>query len=232
MPDIQSLKDRLEELLVKSSESGDFSSAIDDLLKIAEQTKDNPIVCFYLGLLLVRIKNYQSGIRYLEIAKSGVLDPGQKLKCLIFLGKAYADVQAFSKAERAFREALQTGADEPAAYSALGVVFYERNMTQQAVDALKKALELDPKYASAINNLGYIFIDANQDIDQGLDLCRYAVELDSTNPVYRDSFAYALMTHGKYEAAKKELETALSLDPNNKLILSRMKELEKILGVK
>ncbi|MGL4561859.1 MAG: hypothetical protein ACRCV0_06205, partial [Brevinema sp.] len=130
----------LEELVSKSADDGDFNAVVDQLLELSEKNNQNPMVSLYLGLVLVRMKNYQSGIRYLEQAKNADLDPGQKLRCMIFLGKAYADVKAFSKAERSFREALQTGVEEAGAYSALGAVFFERNMIDQAIDALKKAL--------------------------------------------------------------------------------------------
>ncbi len=217
----------LEDILSQSTDTGNYEVAIDQLANMLEQDPENGLVSFYLGLLLVRVQNYQRGIRYLELARSSPLDLGQKFRCLIFLGKAYADVKAFSKAERAFREALQTGVPEPGAYSALGAVFYERNMTNQAIDALRKALDIDPSYASAINNLGYILIETKKDIEEGMTLCRKAVELDPKNPAYRDSLARALMESSSYDEAKLELENALEIDPDNLLITKRMKELLK-----
>lgn len=217
----------MDELLAECSESGDYTNAIDKLLLILESSPDDAMVCFYLGLVLVRVKNYQSGIRYLEQAKTAKLDPGQRLRCLVFLGKAYADVKAFSKAERAFREALQTGVPEPGAYSALGAVFYERNMINQAIDALNKALDIDPNYAGAINNLGYILVDTKQNIEEGIRLCQKAVALEPQNPAYRDSLGKALMDNDYFAEAKIEIEKALELSPNNKVILARAKELQQ-----
>ena len=199
----------LEDILSQSTDTGNYEVAIDQLANMLEQDPENGLVSFYLGLLLVRVQNYQRGIRYLELARSSPLDLGQKFRCLIFLGKAYADVKAFSKAERAFREALQTGVPEPGAYSALGAVFYERNMTNQAID------------------LGYILIETKKDIEEGMTLCRKAVELDPKNPAYRDSLARALMESSSYDEAKLELENALEIDPDNLLITKRMKELLK-----
>jgi len=215
----------MDNLLIECANSSDYTKAIDKLLLILESTPEDAIVCFYLGLVLVRVKNYQSGIRYLEQAKNAKLDPGQRLRCLIFLGKAYADVKSYSKAERAFREALQTGVPEPGAYSALGAVFYERNMVNQAVDALKKALEIDPDYAGAINNLGYILVETKKNIEKGISLCQKAVELDPSNPAYRDSLGKALMDNNRLDEAKIEIKKALELSPENKVIIARLKEL-------
>lgn len=219
----------LEEILSQSADSGNYNKAIDNLLDLWSQTPENSMISFYLGLLLVRVKNYQSGIRYLEQAKNAKLDPGQRLRCLIFLGKAYADVKAYSKAERTFREALQTGVLEPGAYSALGAVFYERNMINQAIDALKKALDIDPEYVSALNNLGYILVDSKRDIEKGIQLCRKAVELEPNNPTYRDSLGQALIENKSYEKAKIELEKALELSPNNEIIIKRLKNLLRLI---
>lgn len=224
----RNLNEEMEKLLNQCAETGDYNKAVDELLIYLEKMPDNPLICFYLGLVLVRLKNYQSGIRYLEQAKNAKLDPGQKLRCLVFLGKAYADVKAYSKAERAFREALQTGVPEPGAYSALGVVFYERSMVNQAIDALKKALEIDPNYPGALNNLGYILIETKKDISEGIRLCTQAVQLDPNNPAYRDSLGKALMDNGFYEEAKAELEKAFELAPDNEIVAGHLYELKKL----
>ena len=219
------LVNKLEELLATSAETGDYTETVKQLTEMYEENPAEDVYSFYLGLLLVRTKNYQSGIRYLEQAKNAKLDPGQKLRCLVFLGKAYADVKAFSKAERAFREALQTGVPEPGAYSALGAIFYERNMVNQAIDALKKALEIDPNYVGAINNLGYILVETKKDMAEGVVLCRKAVQLDPDNPAYRDSLGKALFDNKLYEEAKEELEIAMKLAPNNETIIRRYEKI-------
>ncbi len=225
------LVNKLEELLSTSAETGNYTDTVKLLTDMFEMNPTESLYSFYLGLVLVRTKNYQSGIKYLEQAKNAKLDPGQRLRCLIFLGKAYADVKAYSKAERAFREALQTGVPEPGAYSALGAIFYERNMVNQAIDALRKALEIDPNYVGAINNLGYILVETKKDIAQGVSLCRKAVKLDPENPAYRDSLGKALFDNKLYDEAKEELEIAMKLSPNNEIIIKRYKSvLEKMEG--
>lgn len=217
----------LEDLVAQTANSGNYMEAVDQLLDLLEKNNQNPLVAFYLGLILVRMKNYQSGIRYLELAKNAPLDPGQRLRCLIFLGKAYADVKAFSKAERAFREALQTGVLEPGAYSALGAIFFERNMVKQAIDALKKALEIDPQYPGALNNLGFILIETKKDIVEGINLCKKAVEIEPNNPAYRDSLAKAYMANSSYQDAYEQVLLAEKLDPQNVTIITRKKEILK-----
>lgn len=216
---------QLEDILAKSASSGKYEEAINQFMQFHEANPKEALFSFYLGMLMVRTKNYHGGIRYLEQAKNAKLDPGQKLRCLVFLGKAYADVKAYSKAERAFREALQTGVPEPGAYSALGAVFYERNMINQAIDALNKALDIDPNYAGAINNLGYILVESKKDVEKGISLCRKAVSLDPENPAYRDSLGKALIHLKLYNEAQTELEIAMKLSPANDIIMKRYKEL-------
>ncbi len=223
---MEPIVDRLEDILSDSATSGNYDQAIKVLTELYENNISEPVYSFYLGLLMVRTKNYQKGIRYLEQAKNAKLDPGQRLRCLVFLGKAYADTKAYSKAERAFREALQTGVPEAGAYSALGAVFYEREMINQAIDALNKALEIDPNYAGAINNLGYILVETKKNVDKGLSLCRKAVELDPENPAYRDSLGRALISAKMYKEAKDELEIAMKLSPDNEVIVDRYNEVQ------
>ncbi|MGL4388379.1 MAG: tetratricopeptide repeat protein [Brevinema sp.] len=217
----------LEDLVAQSADRGDFNTALDQLLELFEKHDENPMISLYLGLVLVRMKNYQSGIRYLEQAKQAELDPGQKLRCLVFLGKAYADVKAFSKAERAFREALQTGVEEAGAYSALGAIFFERNMIDQAIDALQKALDIDPNYAGALNNMGFILCQSKKNIKDGVEYCKKAVDLDPKNPAYRDSYAMSLLVNGMYRDASDQIAIAEQLDPRNTVILAHKKEILK-----
>lgn len=223
------LTKQLEQLLVQGSDTGNYKIIVDKLTFMLEDNPTEPLYHLYLGLMLVRSQQYQSGIRHLEQSKSAKLDPGQRLRCLVFLGKAYADVRAYSKAERAFREALQTGVPEPGAYSALGAVFYERNMINQAIDALKKALEIDPNYAGALNNLGYILVETKKNIAEGINLCRRAVELDPQNSAYRDSLGKALIDSKQYEDAREELQKAIELDPENETISQRFEDLQKLM---
>lgn len=218
---------KLEEILNDSAQSGDYNKAIEKYLSLLEANPENKTIYFYLGLVMVRVGNTQNGIRYLEMAKSILLDPGQRFRCLIFLGKAYADSKAFSKAERVFREALQTGIPEPGAYSALGAVFYERSMVDQAIDALRKALEIDPDYPGALNNLGYILTETQRNIEEGISLCTKAVELDPKNPAYRDSLGKSLMTGGFFEEAELEFQKAMELFPDDKIIAEHILELRK-----
>ncbi|MGL4393697.1 MAG: tetratricopeptide repeat protein [Brevinema sp.] len=217
----------LEDLVAQGADAGDFNSALDQLLELFEKHDEHPLISLYLGLVFVRMKNYQSGIRYLEQAKEAELDPGQRLRCQVFLGKAYADVKAFSKAERAFREALQTGVEEAGAYSALGAIFFERNMIDQALDALKKALDIDPNYPGALNNLGFILSQSKKDIAKGIESCKRAIDLDPKSAAYRDSYAMALSSNGMHKDALDQIEIAEKLDPQNIIILGHKKEILK-----
>lgn len=221
----QELLTRLEGILSDSARSHNYQQAANDYILLLEKNPEAPIIYFYLGLIMVRMKNIQNGIRYLEQAKAANLDPGQRFRCLIFLGKAYADIKAYSKAERAFREALQTGIPEPGAYSALGAVFYERSMVQQSIDALRKALEIDPNYAGALNNLGYILVETKKDIEEGIRLCAKAVEIEPQNPAYRDSLGKALMAASHFHEAEKEFQKAMEIAPDDKIVAQHIIEL-------
>ncbi|MGL5254700.1 MAG: tetratricopeptide repeat protein [Brevinema sp.] len=223
----QSLVSKLELILSESAQNGTYGNAIDRYLQLLEDNPEAVIIYFYLGLVSIRLNNVTNGIRYLEMARSAELDMGQKFRCLIFLGKAYADVKAYSKAERMFREALQTGVPEPGAYSAIGAIFYERSMIDQSIDALRKALDIDPNYPGALNNLGYILVETKRNVEEGIRLCTKAVEVDAKNPAYRDSLGKALMAAGYYTEAEEQLKKALELSPEDNIVAEHLVELRQ-----
>lgn len=217
----------MENLLSEAAQTGLYESGITRLTNSLNEDPENESLSFYLGLLHLKNADSVRGIEYLEKARHLDLDPGQRLRCLVFLGKAYADSGSYAQAERAFREALQTGISDPSPYSALGAVFYARKMVDQALDALEKALKIDPNYPGALNNLGYILIETQHDIERGFALCRKAVELDPNNFAYRDSLGKALIEQGWYKEAKVELRKALELSPDNISVKTHLEELKQ-----
>lgn len=215
----------MESLLFQAVRTGQYKTMISRFMTYLNEDLHNDVIYFYLGLLYVKTGDSNQGVECLEKARKSGLDLGQRLRCLIFLGTIYADLGSYAQSERALREALQTGISDPSPYSALGAVFYARNMVDQALDALEKALKIDPEYPGALNNLGYILIETKHDTTRGLMLCRKAVELDPNNYAYRDSLGKALVVHGQYKEAEKEFEKGLKLAPNNSFLIQNLKDL-------
>ena len=95
-------------------------------------------------------------------------------------------------------------------------MLYAQGSTTEAIETLKKALEIDPSNANALNSLGFIYGEESLDFPRGIQMCRQAVELNPRNPAYLDSLGWVLYRAGDLAEAKASLRRALDLAPGNR----------------
>jgi len=84
---------------------------------------------------------------------------------------------------------------------------------EQAHHLLHKALEMDPDFAPALNNLAYLHARSHE-FDEALeDIDRYAALLPK-EPNPQDSYGEILRMTGRFEASLDHYRAALAIDPN------------------
>jgi len=126
-------------------------------------------------------------------------------------------VNAYDKAEEAFRKAIELNPKMVVAWNNLGVVLMSHfGRYEDAEKAIRKAIELDPKYAKAWHNLGILFamhLDRYEDAEKAF---RKAIELDPKDAKAWNNLGLLLMQNlGRYEDAEKAFNKAIELDPKN-----------------
>jgi tetratricopeptide (TPR) repeat protein len=75
--------------------------------------------------------------------------------------------------------------------------------------AFRKALEIDPDYASALNYLGYMLADRNERLDEASQMINKALSLEPDNGAYMDSLAWVYYRQGRLADAEGLLVRAL-----------------------
>lgn len=88
---------------------------------------------------------------------------------------------------------------------------------QASMKYTNKAIDLDPDFAAAYNNLGYLYIDKG-DFTKAETAFKKYISLQPSFPNAHDSYAEMLMKAGRYDESITEYNKALSLDP--KFIIS------------
>ena len=76
----------------------------------------------------------------------------------------------------------------------------------------RKAVSIDPCYWAAENNLGYIYLQLDQQ-ESAKEAFRRAVEIDPKNPIGYSNVSVAALTRNEFPVAEKFARTALRLDP-------------------
>lgn len=114
---------------------------------------------------------------------------------------------------RLLKELAEKAPKEKRVYYALGVWYGMNNEPDKAIDALKKALDLDPEYSEPLNQIAYQYMKKG-DYARALSYFRRYATLspDDANP--HDSMGDLLWQMGKLDDALAEFEKALAIKPD------------------
>jgi len=85
----------------------------------------------------------------------------------------------------------------------------------KAEEIYRKALQIDPDYAPAANNLSSILLQQGGDTDEALSLAQFARERIPDSPNTADTLAWAYYQKGNYARAEVLLQEALDQAPDN-----------------
>ena len=77
--------------------------------------------------------------------------------------------------------------------------------------ALRKIIEIDPKYQQAYNALGYSLADRSIRLEEAYDLIDKAMKLAPNDPFITDSLGWVLFRQGKMDEAEQQLRRAYQL---------------------
>ena len=120
--------------------------------------------------------------------------------------KLYREMgQALDAAEK-----LSESAEEKETVTFMRGAMYERMKQYDAAEReFRKVIERNPRNASALNYLGYMFADRNVNLPEAHDLIERALQLDPNNGAYLDSMGWVYFRQGRLEEAEQILIRAL-----------------------
>ena len=147
----------------------------------------------------------------LSLEKALAVDP-MHWKAHNNMALAAIDIGEFELAEAHYRESL---AIEPqsAIYNDLGFVLERQGLVEEATDAYRDALELDPESASAHYNLGAALARAGEFAEAESHL-RTALESEPNSQTYA-GLGFVLWQQDRDDAAITSLRAAIESDPDN-----------------
>jgi tetratricopeptide (TPR) repeat protein len=209
---------------VKLYHSHRYELALNELREAETEMAPTPELDYYIGLTLTQLGKYDEALFSLEKVVTSHFSFLHIMQARMVLGYIYAITGRFRLAEFEFNKVNEFGLQSSQALAALGYVFYRQKKIDESMEALKKAMELDPNNSNAINSLGFIYAEENRNVMEAVSLCRKAVEAGPKNPAYLDSLGWALFKQGNHLEAKATLRKALDLAPGNKEIAAHMRQ--------
>ena len=152
------------------------------------------------------------------------------------LGNHYRRLEAYDRAEVAYKEAIKL-------YQAKGeagwFLYYVRGITRERLNLwglaekdFRKALSLNPTQPQVLNYLGYSLIEKNTKLDEALDMIERAVKESPDSGYIVDSLGWGYYKLGEYEKAVPNLEKAAELMPVDPIVNDHLGDVYWMVGRK
>jgi tetratricopeptide (TPR) repeat protein len=126
----------------------------------------------------------------------------------------YDKTKSYDLMATAIEEALKLSEsdDEKATVLFMRGAMYERQKRFEEAEAtFREVLEINPDNPSAMNYLGYMWADRNENLDEALKMITRALEFEPNNGAYLDSLGWVYYRLGRLEEAEENLQRASRL---------------------
>ncbi|MBQ9624194.1 MAG: tetratricopeptide repeat protein [Treponema sp.] len=203
---------------------GDFNGALAFFLSLPEDSEiDNIELAYYIGLCYAKLEHYDSALLYLEQVVTGGLELERVLQCRYVLAVIYANSGRKKLAEFELNKLLESGYKPASVYSSLAYVAWQQNDVERCLELYKKAIEIEPDNATALNGMGYVLACENRDLTKALSFCKRALDKRPDSPACMDSVGWVYLKLGLMNDAFKYLSQAQERLPDNEEIAEHLR---------
>ncbi len=159
--------------------------------------------------LLGRVHEARRELPAAEVAyrKAIELQP-ELMPAYLDLARLYGDAGRYDPALERLGEALKRNPRDLGALMLAGVIQERKGDVKAAQESLAKALEVNPRFAPAANNLAYLLSEHGGDQERALQLAQVAKEVAPDEPHISDTLGWILYKRGVYQRALALLQEA------------------------
>ncbi|NOX34927.1 MAG: tetratricopeptide repeat protein [Deltaproteobacteria bacterium] len=142
--------------------------------QILEKEPDNADANHFLGVIAYEVGNFRAARDYLE--KAVALNPDNP-SCYLNMGNLVHAEGKFEESMEWYEKAIIFNyADNKKAHNNIGVALTRLGRLDEAIEKLKKAIEMDPQYFEAHNNIGETYKYLGM-YEKALESCEMAIHL-------------------------------------------------------
>ena len=203
---------------------GRTDEAISVYQKLVTIDPGNAPAYFQLGTAYEKAKIFPKAMESYQASLTIYPD---NIKVLNSLGNLFYNNGKIGDALAAYTLALNLNSGNVNVLNNLGDInLYKLKNTNAARDLLVKAVELDPEYLPALNNLGnYYFI--TEDIEKAEDIFNVILTKDPSNLLAMGNLAVIYEGRGEKEKAKTMLGKVLKINPGDPRAIQMLENLNR-----
>ncbi|MFC1804589.1 tetratricopeptide repeat protein [Candidatus Omnitrophota bacterium] len=190
------------------------------LTKAAKLAPGNVGIYKSLGAVYLSQKKFQEAKETYQL----ILDLApEDAQAHFYLAAAFDKSGDKEKAEGELKTAIELDPENHAALNYLGYLYVEENKNlEEAAILIGKAIELDPDNGAYIDSLGWLYFKQGK-IAQALLKLKDAGSL-LADPVIYDHLGDAYFKSGNLDAARKNWQESLNLDPQQDSVKEKLKK--------
>jgi tetratricopeptide (TPR) repeat protein len=156
-------------------------------------------------------------LQAIDAYKSAINASPQDPTLYVSIARAQVFAGQYDDAVSNAKNALLLSPNNGRAYSVLAwALDFQEGKNSEALDAIQKAIEIDPNDAVAHAYYAEILVDSGlfENLEKAAEESRIAIGLDPNLLETRRARGYILEATGNYEEAIREYEAAIALNPN------------------
>ena len=155
-------------------------------------------------------------------------DPNDALARLS-LGMALRALGEMDRALAQFEQTIQLAPSQLEAYREAANIYFERRQGEPALARLEESLRRNPAQPQALVSLAAVYCQLMNQTERGVEALGRAIELDPDDPMIRLALGQVFMRQNDLDAARAQLQHALSVAPDHVPALLTMARLHYLL---
>ncbi len=189
------------------SESGKSDEAIKNLQQMLSNSDDD------LKVYSTMVQIYQRDKKFVEAEK--ILLGSEKYftnkeSYFFMLGSLYEREKDYDKSEKAFRRVLELNPKHAPTMNYLGYMWADRDVQlQEALELLKKAVDLEPNNGAYLDSLGWVYFRLNR-LDDAEVYLKKALERVRKDPTIHEHLGDIYYRKGQYQEARAAWEFSVT----------------------
>jgi tetratricopeptide (TPR) repeat protein len=208
--------DVFKSLILTMAAENSYDIAIkrcDKQLEILQESPLSKAVIYNLKANLYQSrKNFKEA--KISLKKAIEADPNY-LSSYFALARIYLHNGDEQKAINQYEAILEKNPQQIRSHMLLGTIYDMQKRFDLSEKHYRKAIEIDPDFAPAANNLAYLLASEDENIDEALRLAQMAKEKLPDDPSVMDTLGLVYLKKGLYEIAIQEFKDSIIKLPDN-----------------